>query len=411
MDVHKIDWAAVMTAISKSVGGRPKASLVKALGAEMPAMFDRMGINTPKRAAHFLAQSAVECDYFKTLEEYASGQAYEGRTNLGNTQRGDGKRFKGRGIFQTTGRSNYAAAEKAMRALGFDDASYVANPTKVARPRDAVWAAGIYWKQNKLAKWADANNAKAMSRAINRGNGLSRSPAYHEAQRLKMTKIALGILENPPLLKTTWDPKNAEGFRIDPEIKESPTPSPPVPLPAEEPAPGLPTFVVKATQERLRKLGYWEVGQADGKPGPRTVAAVAAFQKQEGLPVTGQLDGVTLDKIGDPATAARPVSEERANTTVEDLREGGSVIVKEQDQVKQVSTWGIVIGAITTAFSAMGDWIGEKWENIARFKDSIGDLPGWTWGIAAMAVFMFFVIKAQNTQKQRLDDQRRGKTA
>ena len=65
------------------------------------------GIDTPLRLCHFMAQLAHESAHFGVTREFASGAAYEGRTDLGNTQPGDGKRYRGRGLIQTTGRANY----------------------------------------------------------------------------------------------------------------------------------------------------------------------------------------------------------------------------------------------------------------------------------------------------------------
>lgn len=60
------------------------------------------------KAAYVLATAHHESDAWRTLQEYASGAAYEGRKDLGNTVAGDGVRFKGRGLVQITGRKNYA---------------------------------------------------------------------------------------------------------------------------------------------------------------------------------------------------------------------------------------------------------------------------------------------------------------
>ena len=125
-------------------------------------------IDTPLRVAHFLAQLGHESGAFRYSEELASGAAYEGRTSLGNTQPGDGVRFKGRGLIQITGRANYGAYSKAR---GVD---YLATPTLLATdPTVAVDSAIWYWNTRNLNSLADADNVEQITRRINGGdNGL-----------------------------------------------------------------------------------------------------------------------------------------------------------------------------------------------------------------------------------------------
>ncbi len=132
-------------------------------------------INTPRRRAAFLAQLAHESAELRYFEEVASGEAYEGRKDLGNTQPGDGKRYKGRGPIQLTGRNNYRSAGKA---LGLD---LEGTPQRAADPDVGFRVAGWFWKANKLNPLADAGNFDAITRRINGGyNGKADRDAYHQ---------------------------------------------------------------------------------------------------------------------------------------------------------------------------------------------------------------------------------------
>ena len=123
------------------------------------------GIETPDQVAMFLAQAAHESGQFRYTQEIASGKAYEGRRDLGNVHPGDGVKFKGRGIFQITGRSNY---EKCGKALDLD---LMSTPDLLSTPQYAVQSACWYWQSRDLNRFA--NDLRKCTRAINGGyNGL-----------------------------------------------------------------------------------------------------------------------------------------------------------------------------------------------------------------------------------------------
>lgn len=179
--------AATLSALSRACGAF--ASPVVAQGiADNSEWLAKGGIDTPARLAEFLAQACLETDYFRVLEEYASGAAYEGRKDLGNTIAGDGKRFKGRGIFQCTGRANYTAYGKR---LGVD---LVKEPALAARPDISVRIAVLYWNDKGLNAYADRADTKAISRAINRGDPKAKRAANHESDRIKIAKKARELL-------------------------------------------------------------------------------------------------------------------------------------------------------------------------------------------------------------------------
>jgi putative chitinase len=151
------------------------AVMPKAKSARLDAMLPHLtsaalefGINTRERLAAWLAQLAHESAELKYLEEIADGSAYEGREDLGNTKPGDGRRYKGRGPIQITGRANYAAAGKA---LGLD---LVAKPELLATNYAAgCRAAAWFWKSKGLNELADKDAFGSITKRVNGGfNGL-----------------------------------------------------------------------------------------------------------------------------------------------------------------------------------------------------------------------------------------------
>lgn len=143
----------------------------KQLTQKYQTLLNNYNINTPKRLAMFWAQLAHESGNFKFLKELGNDAyftKYEGRKDLGNTQKGDGLRFKGRGFIQITGRNNYTLLSKDTRI------DYLNNPQWLEREPDALISALWYWNKHKLNTYADKSDLKGATRVINGGyNGLA----------------------------------------------------------------------------------------------------------------------------------------------------------------------------------------------------------------------------------------------
>jgi putative chitinase len=156
-----------MTALFMKAGA-PAATAAE-LGIASNVHFRSAGIlDSFGRLAHAMAQIGHESDGFRAMEEYASGAAYEGRANLGNTQPGDGVRYKGRGPIQITGRANY---RKYGRLLGID---LEGRPTLASAPSIGMMVSCAYWADRNLNAFADRGDVEGLTRAINGGlNGLA----------------------------------------------------------------------------------------------------------------------------------------------------------------------------------------------------------------------------------------------
>lgn len=140
------------------------------------AAMDEFDIDTPSRQAAFLAQIAHESGELRYVKELASGSAYEGRKDLGNTQPGDGVKYKGRGLIQITGKTNYTSA---MLELDLD---CLEKPEVLETPENATRSAAWWWKAHGLNELADKQDFIKITKVINGGtNGLEYRKRYYEA--------------------------------------------------------------------------------------------------------------------------------------------------------------------------------------------------------------------------------------
>jgi putative chitinase len=250
--------------ILKQIAPASKDKIISDLEKYFDKWLSKSSINTYLRVCHFLAQCAHESDQFKTLEEYASGAAYEGRKDLGNTQTGDGRRFKGRGIIQLTGRANYT---EASNDLGVD---LVNNPELAEDPEISVRTAIWFWEKRKLNQFADKDDVTTITKRINGGlNGFE-----DRKDKLARAKKAL---------------KDFDGF----DKKEEPVAKDPLNIVVAKK--GDKSDYVKDLQQMLINKGSKIV--ADGDFGPKTEEAVKGFQNWAKIPATGQIDTRTLNEL------------------------------------------------------------------------------------------------------------------
>lgn len=235
-------------------------------------------INTELRAAAFLAQLAHESGELRYMEEIASGSQYEGRKDLGNTEPGDGKRYKGRGPIQLTGRTNY---QKYGQLLGLN---LEGNPEVAATPEVGFRVAGQFWKLNGLNSLADKRQFKEITKRINGGyNGLADRVKYYD-------RAMIAIPDD-----FTEDNGAAVADETHPDFEPKELTILPTPVPNEAPKsttedrsevtpiPAIAPLPVRIS-DKLKKYGKWAVGaNVAGLGGPYVLKATGFIKNNPEL--------------------------------------------------------------------------------------------------------------------------------
>jgi putative chitinase len=308
---------------------------------------DKYGINTPLRLAAFLATichesggltivrenmnysapriravwpTRPEATRFARNPKALANSVYGGR--MGNERNGlqddDGYRYRGGGLIQLTGRDSY---EQAGKAIGVDLGN---KPELIENAEISLKAA--CWEFSQHLKYCDMGERgwKSVCNAINRGNPLSKYDPIGWADRqiwYSRACDALGI-----------------SGKVDDDLLRI----------------GDRGELVGALQNRLKALGY-AVGRSDGIFGSRTRSAVLTFQAENDLVTDGIIGPKTRTALNAETVQPMPLGE-RADDTLDDLRESGSRIVGKADQgVKAVATIGTgsALYAVGTAADAL----------------------------------------------------------
>jgi len=190
----------------------------------LTAAIAEFAIDAPARTAAFLAQLAHESGQFRFMEEIWGPTPAQRRyepvstlaSTLGNTEAGDGFRFKGRGPIQITGRANY---KRFGDLLGLD---LVGEPQHAAQPEVAFRVAALFWSKkglNELADQVTPEAFKEITRRINGGfNGLPDRQKFYEAAKRVLDVVPPPLTRGGPPQVDTGDPdfvRGAEAIRSE----------------------------------------------------------------------------------------------------------------------------------------------------------------------------------------------------
>lgn len=276
---------------------------------------ERFGLLQPHRLVQYLAQLMHESGGFRYDREVwgptAAQKRYEGRKDLGNTQKGDGSKYRGRGPIQVTGRNNYREFSKWAKSIDPGAPNFEAAPDKInTDPWEGlspIW----YWSTRNLNRYADRGDIENVTRRINGGlNGYADRLRYYD--RLALSVLGYAVNEMPnfqkaaglkdvsgtsgpltraalhaALLKLTAPHRLDDNVAVAPVVEEVAVE---VPVTVEVPKPVVPETVEKEVKKNSNWLTTWLSSFFVGGGG----AAWLAGMNWQGLALIGGMGVVVL---------------------------------------------------------------------------------------------------------------------
>jgi predicted chitinase len=444
--------AAQVRSIASVLGSRPRADMVAAIVAGWPQAVAKAKLTSGLRAAHFLAQIMTETGGLAILEEsgaysarrmleifgvghhsakitpaeaqriaslpvsqravvlfnrvYGTGNPSKMR-EFGNTGPNDGYLYRGGGMMQATGKSNYAALE---RKTGLP---LVAHPELLHSPGSAFTAAYLEWAEGgRCNAAADRDQVEAVRKVINGGlNGIAECRKYLAKAK---TVLADYAVDAAPVALLA-DPQDAP----DAPAVEDPVAQAPGALPVAGAA-GDPD--IYSVQGRLKAMNY-SPGVVAGVWGGMTAGALAGFLNDRGSAVVppASLDAFTAVKAAITAELThaeaehfvRPVTAARANA------DPGTVaaVAPEVLPAKRnfvATAWASIVAFFTALWQLVSDKVAAAWDFVTDHKDDLGDpssvmstawsyltdVPGWLWLSLAGGALLWIALDARDAVKK-----------
>lgn len=391
-----------------------KPGLIAAVVASAPTVFAKYGLTSPLTVAHAMAQFSEEfgadlpahkIEFEENLNytveglmktwpkhfpssmaaapyahdpEKLANYVYEPpiHKDLGNRpDTDDGWSYRGRGGPQVTGYDGYAAL---AQKTGLD---LLGNPNLVNEPAHFLECAVGDFVNCGCLPFAQRDDLKGVTHHLNGGyNGIEVRERW-----LERWKIALSVQDVAEVAPAA-----------DGTVRY-----------------GDKGLLVRAVQATLIQRGYPIGGEPDGDFGDKTRAAVLAFQATEGLPTTGVVDQATQDALNH--APARPIDQDRASATAEDLRQAGSTTVAHADNVgtaaKVIVAAGTAASADSTGMLDRAREIVDQVTAVRGVANGAIDVVQWfgqhLW-IAALAVGAAVWLYGRKIIAQRLADHRSG---